>query len=111
MSKKKVKERIEMYSEISRMKEVKIFGFDVYYHPKEKLWFLHLNYSTTEKDKETEKDVIEFHEEMECYDGKGWLKISADFKEEDFKNVISECRKSKFNIKGIKMYSNNLKIV
>ena len=55
MSKKKVKERIEMYSQISRMKEVSIHKFGIYYHPKEKMWFLYLNYKTIEKDKETEE--------------------------------------------------------
>ena len=43
MSKKKVKERIEMYSQVSRMKEVSIHKFGIYYHPKEKMWFLYLN--------------------------------------------------------------------
>ena len=46
MSKKRVKERIEMYSEISKMKEVKFYQFTVLYHRKEKIWFLYLEYST-----------------------------------------------------------------
>ena len=49
---------------------------------------------------------------MECFDGKGWLKISQDFTEEDFKNVFDECEKSKFKTKGVKIYSRNvLKVV
>lgn len=101
MSKKKVKERIEMYSQVSKMKEVSIYKFGVYYQPKEKMWFIYLNYKTVEFDFETENDIIEFHEEFECFDGKGWLKISKDFTREDFDNVFSELKPSKFNIKSI----------
>ena len=101
MSKKKVKERIEMYSQVSRMKEVSIHKFGIYYHPKEKMWFLYLNYKTIEKDKETENDIIEFHEEFECFDDIGWLKISEGFTREDFDIVFSELKPSKFNIKSI----------
>jgi len=108
MSKKKVKERIEMYSQISRMKEVKFFEFSVLYHKKEKIWFLYLDYQNIDKEVDTKKEVTYQIKEMECFDGKGWLKISQDFKEEDFKNVFYECEKSKFNIKGIKIYPRNI---
>ena len=112
MSKKKVKERIEMYSEISKMKEVKFYQFTVLYHRKEKIWFLYLEYSNTEKEEDSEEMVTYNIKEMECFDGKGWLKISQDFTEEDFKNVFDECEKSKFKTKGVKIYSRNvLKVV
>ena len=46
-----------MYSEISKMKEVKFYQFTVLYHRKEKIWFLYLEYSNTEKEKDSEEMV------------------------------------------------------
>ena len=111
MSKTKVKERIKMYAEISLNNEVKIYDFKVYFHSKEKIWFIHIDYSFSETDEKTKETLISNHEEMECYDGKGWLKISNNFKKEDFKNVISECKKSDFNTKGVKIYKKSLLVV
>jgi hypothetical protein len=111
MSKTKVKERIKMYASISLNPEVKIYKFDVYYNSKEKLWILHLDYQVTETDKETGSSIVSNHQEMECFDGKGWLKISSNFKKEDFENIISECKKSDFNTKSVRIFKKPLLLV
>lgn len=113
MSKKKVKERIELYSKMSVMKEVEFYNFKIYYNSPQKLWFILLEYKLLETDPETKKTTIEFHKEMECYDGKGWLNISKfnEFKDEDFEAVIKECKLSLFNTKKIKLYPKPLKRV
>jgi hypothetical protein len=109
MSKKIVRERIEMYSEVSKRfsKEMKFYDFSVLYHKTEKIWFIYLDYTMTEEDKETKEQNIYDIKEIECYDGKGWIKISDDFTPEDFTNVFSECDKSKFNTKSIKRHKRN----
>ena len=103
MSRKKVKERIEMYAQISNMKEIRMHKFKVLYYPEQKLTLIYLKY--TELYKNMEGDIVEQHEELECYDGKGWLKVSKDFTQEDFDNMFKELKPSKYNIKDVKIVS------
>ena len=100
MSRTKVKERIEMYAEISKMKEVKMHEFKVYYSSEEKLHFIFLKYTTIEG------KLIENHKEIETFDGKGWLKLSQNFSDSDFLDLISELKISKFNTKCVRILNN-----
>jgi hypothetical protein len=95
MANKKVKDRIEMYAKISKLKEVSMHDFKVLYSPEEKVHFIYLKYQVKEK------DVIEQHEDIECYDGKGWLKVNHNFKQSDFNALLSELKPSKYKIKDV----------
>ena len=88
MSKKQTKERINQYADISQRSNVKMFGFQILYDEAEKMYLIYLKYNITEK--KDEKDVTTEYEELEAYDGKGWLKISNDFTKKDFQIVFDE---------------------
>lgn len=96
MSKKQVKKRIETYSTISKRNNVRIFKFQVLYDVADGMYLIYLKYTIEEDGKITE------HEEIEAYDGKGWIKISNNFTAKDFVLVFNEAQNVNYKFPTIK---------